>query len=168
VNFKYDIRGNLQANEIVPLDWADFKTAFVTDFSKISTTRENLLANFIAYLKIFQQSINPNFKVWIDGSFISNKTDPRDIDALFLLDYKIAERYKSILDNQFFIKDYKLSKGLDLYYSCEYPENHKRHFLSHLNHLYWQDVYGHTRKDINGFQYSKGFVELTFDSTWKN
>lgn len=115
-----------------------------------------------------QQNIQPDFKVWVDGSFVSKKNNPRDIDAVFLLDYKTCEQYKSVLDSSYFIKELKFTKGLDLYYSIEYPTNHKRHFLSHLNHLYWQDVYGHTRKDDNEKQFSKGFIELRFDKKWKN
>lgn len=168
MKLNYDIRGNLHPATITHLEWTDFVQYFVTDFTD-STNRKRLLENFTTFIKHLQENfIQEEFKVWIDGSFVSKKIEPRDIDAVFLLDFKVCERYKSVLDSTFFIKEIKFSKGLDLYYSAEYPTNHKRHFLSHLNHLYWQDVYGHTRLDANNNQHSKGFIELKFDTKWKN
>jgi hypothetical protein len=163
----FDIHGNLQPSEIIPLSWEVFYQTFVLDFEN-SEIRQKHINNFISFIKRIQQDIIPEFTIWVNGSFVSKKLDPRDIDAVFLLNHRSCEYKKSILDNQYFIKEFKFTKGLDLYYSIEYPEGHKRHFLSHLNHLYWQDVYGHTRKDINSKQYTKGFIELKIDKSWKN
>jgi hypothetical protein len=165
-NLLFDIRGNLQPSEIIPFSWENFNKIFVLDFED-SETRKKLFDNFQGFIHTIQENITPEFTIWVDGSYVSEKQNPRDIDALFLLDFKTCENKKSILDNQYFVKEFKFTKGLDLYFSIEYPENHKRHFLSHLNHLYWQDVYGHTRKDINSKQYTKGFVALKIDKTWK-
>lgn len=165
-NLHFDIHGNLYPSEITPINWDEFYEVFILDFED-SETRKKLSNNFVVFIEQIQQQITPEFTIWIDGSFVSKKLNPRDIDAVFLLDYRSCEYKKSVLDNQYFVKEYKYSKGLDLYYSIEYPENHKRHFLSHLNQLYWQDVYGHTRKDSNQRQYSKGFLELKIDKTWK-
>jgi hypothetical protein len=165
-NSLFDIRGNLQPSEILPFSWEGFNKIFVLDFED-SETRKKLFDNFKGFVKNIQENITSDFTIWVDGSYVTEKLNPRDIDALFLFDYKTCEYKKSILDNQYFVKEFKFTKGLDLYFSIEYPENHKRHFLSHLNHLYWQDVYGHTRKDINSNQYTKGFVALKIDKTWK-
>ena len=58
-----------------------------------------------------------------------------------------------LLKRRIFVKNYTL----------QYPKTHKRHFISHLNHLYWTDVYGHTRKDNEENNYKKGFIVLKFD-----
>ena len=162
----YDIRGNLKPNDVIPMQWDDFVQHFVVDKPN-SRTRQGLLTNFITFLYQLQGTICPNFKVWIDSSFVSTKINPRDIDAVFILPYDVYERKKSVLEHQVFIKEFKFSKGLDLYYFADYPENHKRYFLSHLDHLYWQDVYGRTKPDAYGQQFDKGFIELTIDSSWK-
>lgn|GEM_PF-3962569 len=94
--------------------------------------------------------------------FISQKLHPKDIDAVFLLDHTIVSLKKSVLGNQWFSPAQKLNFGLDLYYSIEYPKDHNRYFLSHLNHLYWKDIYGHTRVDSFGKQYKKGFLTIKF------
>jgi hypothetical protein len=163
---QFDLQGNVQPSDVISFGWKDFYQMFVLDFEN-SETRKKLYGNFIGFIERIQHEITDDFIIWVDGSFISKKLNPRDVDALFLLDYRSCEYKKSVLDNQYFIKEFKYSKGLDLYYSIEYPKNHKRHFMSHLNHLYWQDVYGHTRKDINGRQYTKGFLELKIDKSWK-
>lgn len=129
---------------------------------KNSETRHRLWGNFIEFAGRFQREVALEFTVWLDGSFVTQKLNPRDIDAVFLLDYQVCEQKKSVLEHRWFIKENKFSIGLDLYYSIEYPETHKRHFLTHLNHLYWLDVYGHIRKDSVGRQYTKGFIQLKF------
>ena len=163
----YDIRGNLAPSEIIPMEWVDFVHYFI-EIKPNSRTRQDLLSNFISFIEQLQGTICPNFKIWVDGSFISTKINPRDIDTVFLLPNEICERKKSVLDNQIFIKEFKYSRGLDLYYLADYPKNHKRHYLTHYTELYWKDVYGHTRADINEQQFTKGFIELTIDSSWKN
>jgi hypothetical protein len=162
----YDIRGNLTPNEIIPMEWDNFVQHFVIDKPN-SRTRQQILSNFAAFIEQLHGTICPNFKIWVDGSFVSTKQNPGDIDAVFLLPHDVWERKKSVLEHQIFIKEFKFSKGLDLYYFADYPENHKRHFLSHLDHLYWQDVYGHTKPDGYRQQFDKGFIELKIDSSWK-
>jgi hypothetical protein len=168
MKFNYDIRGNLYPNSVIATDWDSFEDTFVTRFAQESETRTVIFANFVAFIKRLQNIVETDFSIWVDGSFISKKVNPRDLDAVFYINYRVAELKKSVLDNFYFVKKLKYSDKLDLYYSIEYPENHKRHFLTHLNRLYWLDVYGNTRKDDLGQQYTKGFIELNINSTWKN
>jgi uncharacterized protein DUF6932 len=109
-----------------------------------------------------QKEVVQEFTVWVGGSFVTQKQDPQDLDAVFFLDYRVCENKKTVLDNVWFNGELKFTKGLDVYYSIEYPASHNRHFLSHLNHLYWEDLYGHTRQDAAGRRFPKGFVELKF------
>ena len=143
MQIQFDERGNLYPPRPIEITDEDFEQHFVKDI-KESETRQRLFSNFNSFVRDFQNQISPNFKVWINGSFISKKVNPRDIDAVFLLDYTVCERQQSILDNVWFSK------------------THKRHFISHLNHLYWADVYGHTRADNTGKNYRKGFIELKY------
>ena len=159
---QFDDRGNLYPSRVIETNYDDFEQQFVQNM-KASETRQRLWHNFNDFIYDFQAQIIPTFKIWIDGSFVSNKLNPRDIDAVFILDYKICERQQSILDNMWFTKARKFQLGLDFYYSIDYPETHKRHFVSHLNHLYWLDVYGHTRQDNTGKNHRKGFIELKFN-----
>jgi hypothetical protein len=167
MDISFDKQGNLFPPKIMEVDWDTLVENFINYFPK-SSSRKQLLLNLERFIRRVQADITTDFTVWIDGSFISQKLNPNDIDAVFWIPFEIAERKKSILDNQFFTKTTKNTLGLDFYYAIEYPEYHKRHFLTHLDKLYWEDVYGHTRQNENGFQYSKGFLLLKFNAIWKN
>ncbi len=155
---QFDVRGNL-FNGIHVLDKEEIYQHFVASFPN-SSTRKRLWSNSNTFIERFEEEITTKYSVWIDGSFATQKLNPRDIDAVFYIDNQVVELKKSVLDTKWFFKEQKFKTGLDLYFSIEYPAQHKRHFLSHLNYLYWQDVYGHTRKDEFGKQYSKGFISL--------
>jgi hypothetical protein len=155
---QFDTYGNL-IQGIHVLNKEQIYSNFVLNFPN-TNTRERLWRNFNTFLDQFKEEITQQFEVWIDGSFATQKLNPRDIDAVFLIDYQTVERKKSILENKWFFKDQKFKTGLDLYFSTEYPITHKKYFLSHLNHLYWEDVYGHTRKDDFGKQHRKGFISF--------
>ncbi len=165
--FSFDQSGNLFPQRSIDIDWATLFDHFVNYFPT-SSSRKQLLSNLERFIVNIQTNIVSDFKLWINGSFVSQKIDPQDIDAVFWLPFDVAERKKSILDDQFFTRMTKKLLGLDLYYMIEYPEKHKRHFLTHLDKLYWEDVYGHTRQDEQGMQHSKGFFELKIDALWKN
>lgn len=160
--FPFDEQGYLKPSQPIPALLEDVEQYFVQRMAK-SDTRHQLWANFVEFALLFRDEVASVFTIWLDGSFVTQKLNPMDIDAVFLIDYRVCERKKSVLENQWFIAENKPKKGLDLYYSIEYPENHKRHFLTHLNHLYWLDVYGHTRKDIHGRQHAKGFIQIKYD-----
>jgi len=160
MTFSFDERGNLKTLQPIEASWEDVEHFFVQRMAN-SDTRRQLWTNFAEFTLRFREEVAQAFTIWLDGSFVTRKVNPRDIDAVFLIDYRVCERSKSVLENRWFIAENKLKKGLDLYYSIEYPENHKRHFLTHLNRLYWLDIYGHTRKDITGRQQIKGFIQIT-------
>jgi hypothetical protein len=135
---------------------------FQTIFSVNSLKRQKLIDGFLLFIEAFQKAVTSEFVVWIDGSAVSTKTEPNDIDAVFFIDFKVCERKKSSLDNEWFNGSQKNTKGLDLYYSIVYPPAHSRYYLTHLDRLYWEDLYGHTRIDDSGKQFEKGFLEIKF------
>jgi hypothetical protein len=167
MEFQFNQLGNISPNKIIEINWPTLNEVFDENFSN-SSTRRQLLTNLEQFILQIENEITGELKIWINGSFISQKINPRDIDAVFWLPHQIAEHKKSILDNQFFTKQVKISLNLDLYYAIDYPKNHKKYFLTHLDALYWKDVYGHTRQDSNGVQHQKGFFELKINSKWKN
>lgn len=158
---QYDMRGNLTPATKIDLTWQVFLDEFVKRFPS-STSRQRLCANFADFIERLQQEIAKEFTVWVGGSFVSQKVNPADVDAVFFIDHQSSELKKSILDRVWFNGSLKYSKGLDVYYSIEYPPTHKRHFLTHLDYLHWEDLYGKTRQDAAGRRLRKGFIELKF------
>ena len=98
VNF--DKKGNLTPYKKVELNYQDFKKLFVDSFEKDST-RKGLFNIYENYTLEFRNKISLTFTQWINGSFLTNKKNPRNIDLVSLVDYRIVERKESLIRNQF-------------------------------------------------------------------
>ncbi len=79
MELNFDIRGNLKPYEIIEISLDMLKATFVDSFDKDST-RHELFSNYEAYMADLDKLITKDFYQWIDGSFISNKKNPKDID----------------------------------------------------------------------------------------
>lgn len=87
----FDEYGNLTPYKIMEIDLATFEAYFVTAFPK-SKTRKRLFENYLRYIYRFQDKVFPFFEQWINGSFVTKKENPKDIDLITFLDYKIFEK----------------------------------------------------------------------------
>ena len=74
----------------VATDLPTLERVFVTDFPT-STTRPRLWANYLAYLERFRNKVTGNFVQWLNGSFVTQKENPNDIDLVTFIDYSIFE-----------------------------------------------------------------------------
>ncbi len=157
---EFDKNGYLKPKGKMNLTLEVFTHNFVEAFQDRETTRTLLFENFQNFQAELGSLLRYPYSIWLDGSFVSQKINPTDLDAVYLLDYRDCEAHRSVFDQKYFSSAQKQVKRLDFYYSLEYPLNHKRHFLSHLNHLYWEDIYGYSRPDENGYRTPKGFVEI--------
>jgi hypothetical protein len=67
-----------------PMHLSDLNSLFVKDFA-LSTTRKKLLSNFCSFIwELERRGIVG--KVWCDGSFVTSKIDPPDVDLLVAVD----------------------------------------------------------------------------------
>jgi hypothetical protein len=84
-------------------------------------------------------------ELWADGSFLTNKIDPRDVDMVLLLRGEAFEGYS---DAQRTAVDWLLYGGLkdslkvDSYVDFEYPDGHPRHAEGVYMRAYWTKQYG--------------------------
>ncbi|MCA9407028.1 MAG: hypothetical protein KC684_10845, partial [Candidatus Omnitrophica bacterium] len=104
MELKFDIRGNLRPYERIEVTLDEFKENFVGPFEKTSS-RHEIFENYIRYVEEFKKEITPKFKQWIDGSFVTNKVNPRDIDIVNIVDYEIAKENYDLLREKFLNKD---------------------------------------------------------------
>jgi len=80
-----------------------------------SETRQRLFENFQNYLNSFQDEIFPWFEMWVDGSFVTLKENPKDIDVVTFLDWEVYELREKALERFW---GYNLEdKGLDTYFA---------------------------------------------------
>lgn len=92
----FDEFGNYKAGiHAVSLEW--FKNHLVDEAEK-STTRSRNLTSFIEFCKLQQvkEYIDTITYVLIDGSFVTNKIDPHDIDVLFISEF-VGENYEELI-----------------------------------------------------------------------
>ena len=78
----------------------DFRQNFVDAFDKESN-RQELFENYTQYMNNFSSLISKDYFQWIDGSYVSNKKRPGDIDLVTVIDYRDYEKNKSIFEKEF-------------------------------------------------------------------
>lgn len=97
---------------------------------------------------------------WINGSFVTKKSNPGDIDIITFLDYKVTQHLGSKLDD-FKYPNSENIYGVDAYIVEEYPEGHSNIFRYISDRSYWLDRFTKTRR-VRGNRLSKGFLEIKF------
>lgn len=159
MNLSFDLRGNLHPYEKITIDVDDFKQSFVTLFEEHST-RHQIFSNYLQYTQDFIQNISNEFIQWIDGSFTTNKFSPGDIDLVTLLDYKVIEKNKDILQEKFLNKESLKKYKIDAYIVRLFPEEHPEYSKTVTDLLYWEHWFGNTKKNRAKKRFPKGFIEI--------
>lgn len=159
----FDERGHL----IKPfeLNMPQFKELFVDKWPSETSTRQAIFDVFEKYVADFQTLITPDSNMWIDGSFVTQKNNPQDIDFVSFIDYTIYFREVKLIDNQFGKYGTKIFYGglLDGYVSPIYPENHEEASATRSNEAYWFNQFSSTKPDRHKKKHSKGFIKIKFN-----
>lgn len=157
---EFDEKGNLTPYNNIEISYEEFVKNFIASFP-LDSSRYQILTVFEHFVEGFRSKIYPNFKIWINGSFVTQKINPNDIDFLIFIKYDWFEVNGTSLNTlKATIKqDYK---NLDVYFLIEYPENHKHRTFTETDILYWRDWFSKTRKNHSGKSFQKGFIELKF------
>lgn len=158
----FDENGHLHPYEVIATDIATLKTYFVDAFPN-STTRSQLYDNYLRYIYRFQDEIFPFFEQWINGSFVTQKENPKDIDFVIFLDYQVYEKREEKVLDKFWT--FSLEKeGLDAYLVKEYPNNHQLYEKYLTIRRTWDKRYSNT-KPVNNLVFPKGFLKINFEKS---
>ncbi len=150
----FDQYGYLTPYTVIETDLQTFEQTFVTAFTG-STTRPKIFMAYLGYLDQLRQIVGDGgFYQWIDGSFVTKKQNPDDIDFVTFVDAKVFEKHQKELEN---LTKFRYIKGqlLDSYFVATYNDIR---FAS--DRLYWLDKFG--KDDRKRFKNKKGFLQLTF------
>ena len=101
--------------------------------------------------------IGTDFHQWIDGSFVTRKLNPGDIDFVTFVNAKTFSRNEHLL---YLLKEYSREQSLriDGYFVKDYPKDHKAFIQSYLDPVHWMHEFV---KDSRKGQ-SKGFIQLNY------
>ena len=161
MNLTFDIRGNLMPYEKIQMTPTEFKERFVETYQG-SSTRQTIFSNYESYIKAFSEQVSSNFLHWIDGSFVTKKLNPRDIDFVSLIDHDIATRSYSLLKDHFLNKESLKKYRLDAYLIRMYPADHKEYSKTASDLLYWSNWFGKTKRNRAKRRFPKGFIEISY------
>ncbi len=149
--------GLLFPPEKIKLTVVEFEDFFVKSFPN-STTRKQLFENYLTYVEDFKTMLSPNFTQWIDGSFVTRKTNPRDIDLVTLLDFRTDIEKEQTIAERFVNRNAIKIYGVDAYTLTVFPDGHRQNVQIISDMLYWNYWFGRSWSNRTGNRYPKGYV----------
>ena len=154
----FDENGNLYPYESIEVDLDTLERYFVTAFPN-SQTRKRLFENYLRYIYRFQDEVFPFFEQYINGSFVTKKENPKDIDIVTFLDFEVYQKREksNTLDKfwSFSLED----EGIDAYLVEDFPENHPEFMVTKLSKIRWVELYSSDKPKIH----KKGFLKIIFE-----
>lgn len=137
----------------------EFREHFVRAFPE-SKTRARLFMRWERH-RAALASILPIKAQWIDGSYVTNKPDPADVDLVTVMDGLVFEALAPALqDMAGALLDGKKTKaiwGMDSYAVFEFPEGHRAKVAADAAAVEWRSQWQSDR-DHDGLV--KGFLEV--------
>jgi hypothetical protein len=152
----FDKNGLLTPYKAIETDLETLDKYFTTN-----ETRKAIYQNYLDYLLDLKSEISPNFRQWINGSFVTLKEKPNDIDIVTFLDFQTCETLEKKLTN---FKGLQLlkDKQIDAYFIKVYPKDHQFYAFTEGDILEWLNQFSYTRRNKQGRRLEKGFLEINF------
>ncbi|MEO6228565.1 MAG: hypothetical protein ABJB11_17430 [Ferruginibacter sp.] len=152
--------GLLFPGSIISSNLTELELEFVT---KIPTAERK--THFDAYIKysdaLKKQCAVTELVQWINGSFVTQKNRPVDIDLVTFIDYKIIESLGTAIKT-FIYPQSELDFYVDAYIVAVYPTGSNKYHLYQSDKAYWNDKFDKTRRNRAGNILAKGFLEIIY------
>jgi hypothetical protein len=150
---QFDKDGHLYPHEPIKTDLPTFEATFVTN-----PHRRVIFVEFCEFLKGLEGLELGPFFVWVNGSFVTQKLFPKDIDVVVFVGHQNFPEKELLLK-----KNLYKSATLDCYFAISYPEGHPMQALFKMDRAEWLFLYVGTRRNPKtGKRSSKGFIQLDF------
>lgn len=152
----FDQYGYLTPYTVVETDLQTFEQVFVNDF-ETSDTRRPIFEAYLDYLDQLRQIVDTGFYQWLDGSFITQKLNPKDIDLITFVDWQIYEKYETQLNE---LRKLRLRKNkiIDGYFVKVYDKTHPQRNLFELDCAEWLFDFG---RSFTNKRY-KGIIKINY------
>jgi hypothetical protein len=149
-----DLNGNLKPYQSIESTLEEVEAFFVAAFPA-SNTRKQLFDNYKLYTDALKVEIGAPFFQYLNGSFVTRKLNPNDIDLVTFIDYQILKSKEPVWKK---FKDGNLFLGIDGYIERVYPENHPYFIRFQTDLLYWNDLFTKSYKGQ-----PKGYIKINFN-----
>jgi len=127
----------------------DQLSTLCVDRFPLSASRGLVMAGLSTVLARLKQ-VGLNAEVWIDGSFLTEKIDPEDVDIAIRLsgtDWEGATEQISEVVDWAVSDDVCRSHRVDGYVWADWPADHPQHELGKQMRSYWTKWYGASRSE---------------------
>ena len=139
--------GYLTPAQPIEVSFEEFVCSFV-----INDYRAVLFNDFKEFLDALIMLDITSFYQWINGSFISQKPRPNDIDVVTFIDFHAYEQQENLLRT--FTRKWN---SLDLYFVKEYPLDHPKRFITVFDQTEWRHLFSTDRR-----RRAKGFLQIKY------
>ena len=155
---EFNSAGLLIPPSIIKSTLDEFETYFAVDSPE--NTRRILFDRYVDYKNGLKKLCGDiSLRQWIDGSFVTKKPKPFDIDLVNFIDFEIAGLNEIPL-KEFTYPASLTNYGIDGYLIVVYPENHKAYFAYKSNCSYWINHFDKTKPKGRLKGMPKGFLEI--------
>ena len=128
---------------------------FVVPFPE-SETRSRLFADWTKYNRMLRQELDKDFTQWVDGSFVTQKLNPKDIDIVSFIPSYLFRKFEKRLD--YYWTDNWEKEGVDAYLVEQYMDRHSRFSEFEATLENWRRLYTSTKAKDNFAGANKGFL----------
>jgi len=144
--------------EVIETNLETFEKVFINGFPS-SSTRSAIFGEYLTYLDKLRQIVGGEFYQWIDGSFVTHKISPNDIDLVTFLNFEQIQQYERELNALRKLR-FEGKRYLDNYFVPIYPNGHPNFTFFEIDRLEWLHRFERdTRKKI---KFQKGIIQLNF------
>lgn len=161
MNLNFDSKGHLIPYERIKITLLEFEEFFIKSKDQ-NSKRIEIFDNYKNFIQDFSEEVSSNFTHWIDGSFVTNKTSPRDIDFVTLIDHEIYKLKRELIDSKFRLRESKIKYGVDAYTLEVLPQDHERYGVFEIDLIYWDSWFSKTKKNWQKKSFPKGYIEINF------
>lgn len=138
----------------------DVYNVFVRPFSA-SETRARLFQEWMTYNRMLRQELGEGFVQWVDGSFVTQKLNPKDIDIVSFIPSYLFRKFEKRLD--YYWTDNWEREGIDAYLVEQYSEHHPNYTEYSIQFETWKKLYTKTKVGDKPPGSTKGFLIVNID-----
>lgn len=139
---------------------AEARVRFVEPFD-LSATRPRLFDALVAFVDTLRTA-GVTGTLWLDGSFVTEKINPNDIDLVMFVALTHFEALPHAGRLAVQSAGEPQDGGLDNYLSVDYPAGHAKHRLSREMRAYWWRQFSRGEPGDTGKSRAKGIAVVEF------